>query len=139
MFFFLNFPEFKKVTIVSDSIAKNVDDIESVVVQSFSGDTVAKIAYKVDKGIARWDKFDYVLSNVGTNEVDNRASTDATISDFGNLLGIVKKKHPKINIIISSILPRPKDYDDTDVFTRRINSYLLNHMSKPYNFKSIKS
>lgn len=124
---------------MSDSIAKNVADIEGVVVQSFRGDTIANLAYKVDKGIAKLDKFDYVLFHVGTNDVDNRHSFDAIISDFGNLIGIVRKKYPKINIIISSILPRPVDYDDTDAFTRRINSYLLDHMSKPYNFKFIKS
>ena len=124
---------------MSDSIAKNVADIEGVVVQSFRGDTVANIAYKVDKKIAKLDNFDYVLFHVGTNDVDNRYSFEAIISDFGNLIGIVRKKYPKINIIISSILPRPKDYNETDEFSRKINSYLLDKMSKPYNFKFIKS
>ena len=41
---------------MSDSIAKNVADIEGVVVQPFSGDTVAQIGYKVDKKIAKLDK-----------------------------------------------------------------------------------
>ena len=107
--------------------------------QSFSGDTISKITYKVDKNIAKLNNFDYVLFHVGTNDVDNESSFDHIISDFGNLIGVVRKKYPKINIIISSILPRPKDYDATDPFTRRINSYLLNNMSKPYNFKFIKS
>ena len=76
---------------------------------------------------------------MGTNDVDNKCSFDAIISDFGNLIGIVSKKYQKINIIKSSIIPRPRDYDDTDTFTWRINLYLLDHMSKPYNFKFIKS
>ena len=124
---------------MSDSIAKNVADIEGVVVQPFSGDTIAKINYKVEKNIVKLDKFDYVLSHVGTNDVDRGFSFNAIISDFGNLIGIVRKKYSKINIIISSILPRPVDYDQTDAFTRKINSYLLNNMSKTYNFKFIKS
>ena len=100
---------------------------------------MANIAYKVDKKIAKLDSFDYVLFHVGTNDVDNRYSFEAIMFDFGNLLGIVRKKYPKIFIIISSILPRPKNYDETDDFTRRINSYLLDKMSKPYDFKNIKS
>lgn len=124
-----------------------MDYIEGVVLQDFPGDTIAKLANKVQRGIAKLDKFDYVLVHVGTNDVENnlkrmkneQEAYDAILSDFGNLIGVIKKKNPKINIIISSILPRPKDYDQTDGFTRKINSYLLNNMSKPYNFKFIKS
>ena len=57
----MTFPEFKKVTIVSDFIAKSVADIDGMVVQSFSGGTVAEIGYKVDEKKAKLDKFDYVL------------------------------------------------------------------------------
>lgn len=132
---------------MSDSIAKNVDYIQGVTLQAFPGDTIARLAHRIDYGVAKLDNFDYVIIHVGTNDVElnfkrmrsEKEAYDAILSDFGNLIGIIRKKKPKINIIISSILPRPKDYDQTDIFTRKINSYLLNNMSKPYKFTFIKS
>ena len=49
--FFSLFPERKKVTIISDSIAKHVSGIDGVVLQCFSGDKIAQIGNKIDNGI----------------------------------------------------------------------------------------
>lgn len=121
--------------------------IEGVALQAFPGDTIARMANRIDCDVAKLDGFDYVLIHVGTNDVElnhkrcrsELEAYDCILSDFGNLIGIIRKKKPKIKIIISSILPRPKDYNQTDIFTRKINSYLLNNMSKTYNFRFIKS
>ena len=41
------FTEYKKVTIVSDSIAKYVTGIEGVQLQSFSGDTISRPVWEI--------------------------------------------------------------------------------------------
>ena len=79
-----------------DSIAKHVWGIEGVVVQSFSGDMIAKIADKVDPGRASLNNFDYVIFHTGTNDTDNKASFYDMTSDYGNLVGICRKKSHKL-------------------------------------------
>ena len=80
-----------------------------------------------------------ILLHVGTNDIDDKAPFHNMLSDFGNLLGVVRKLKPTIKIIISSILLRPVDYDDTDNPSRRVNSYLEKIMSKKMRFLFIKS
>lgn len=74
---------------------------------------------------------------MGTNDIGNRACFKAIISDFGNLVAICRKQKPKINIIISAIIPRPKDHLVTDPMIRGVNKYLDKNMSKNHNFKFI--
>lgn len=97
------------------------------------------MANRLKNGEVTLSDFDYVIFHVGTNDVGNKASFDAMISDYGNLIGICRKVKPNINIVISAILPRPVDHDITDTHIRRVNSYLLNNMSKSMNFKFIKT
>ena len=140
IFFSLSFiAEFKKVVIVSDSIAKHVQGIEGVDVRAFLGDSISKIGYRIDKKHVILDKYDYILLHVGTNDINRKASFHGMISDFGNLIGICRKRKPSIKIIISAILPRPVDFDNTDNPSRRVNGYLEKFMSKKMNFLFIKS
>ena len=81
--------------------------------------------------------FDIVIFHVGTNNIDNRATFKAIISDFGNLVAICRKQKPGIKLIMSSIIPRPRDHLVTDPMIRDINKYLDKNMSKNQNFKFI--
>ena len=107
--------------------------------QSFRGDTIAQIANKVERGIASLKNFDYVIFHVGTNDIDDKASFHAMQSDYGNLVGICRRKYPKINIIMSAIIPRPRDHQITNDPIKRINFYMEKTMSKTLNFKFIKT
>lgn len=129
------FTEYKKVTIVSDSIAKYVTGIEGVQLQSFSGDTISRLANRLSTGQVRLNKFDYVIFHVGTNDIARNAPFEHIISDYGNLIGIARKIKPKINIIMSAILPRPVDHIKTDPLIRRVNSHILKNMTKHMNIR----
>lgn len=59
------------------------------------------------------------------------------MSDFGNLVAICRKQNPGIKIIISAIIPRPRDHSDTDPMIRSVNTYLQKTMSKRLNFHFI--
>lgn len=127
----------RQVTIISDSIAKYVSGIDGVVVQAFSGDTVSRLANRLLSRQASLEQFDYVIFHVGTNDIANRASFNAIISDFGNLIAICRKVKPNIKIIVSAILPRPVDHATTDSVIRQVNSYLMKNMSRNMNFRFI--
>ena len=108
-----------------------------MVLQCFPGDRIAQIANKIDCGEANIAPYDYVLIHVGTNDIGSRASYQSILSDYGNLIGILRKKKRHISIIISAIIPRPKDHFDTDPMIRRVNAHLQKVMSKDLNFKFI--
>ena len=129
--------EKRKVTIIGDSIIKNVSGIDGCLVQSFRGDTIAQLANKINNKKARLLPYDYVILHVGTNDIDNHAPFVNIMKDFANLIGIDRKIHPAIFIIVSAILPRPCDYKESDSKVRDVNSHLNKHMSKDLNFKFV--
>lgn len=140
LFLFLSLvAEMKKVTIVSDSIAKYVFGIEGVLLQAFRGDTIGRISSRIKSGEVKLNGFDYVIFHVGTNDIGRKSPFDSIISDYGNLIGICRQANPNIKIIMSAILPRPIDHDVTDNIIRRVNGYLNSNMSKPMNFRFIKT
>ena len=59
------------------------------------------------------------------------------MSDFGSLIAICRKQKPGNNIIISAIIPRPRDHLDTDPMIRSVNSNLQKKTSKSQNFQFI--
>ena len=117
--FFFIFPEIRKVTLIGDSIIKNVSGIDGCSIQSFRGDTISKLANKIFSKVAKLLPYDYVILHVGTNDIDNR------------------KLHPTVQIIVSAIIPRPCDYKVSDPMVRDINSYLNKVMSRDMNFKFV--
>ena len=129
--------EAKKVTIMSDSMAKYVSGIDGVKLQVFRGDTIARLTNRIAKGESDLGPFDYVIVHVRTNDIGRRQPFENIISDFANLVGIIRKVKHRINVINSAILPRPVDHEDTEEMIRRINFHLKNEMSKDLNFKFI--
>ena len=96
------FPDCRKVTIISDLIAKNVSGLDGV-------SLFQEIQYQILQisiiGCGRSNPYDFVILHVGTHDIDNRAPFDSMISDFGNLIGILKRCKPSIHIIVSANLP----------------------------------
>ena len=67
--------------------------------------------------------------------MSHKIAYNGIISDFANLIAIVRKKKPGITVIVSSILPRPVDHSATDDLIREINSCLKDSMSMDMEFK----
>ena len=82
------------------TIAKHVSGIDGVVLQYFAGDIIAQIANKNDNNTAVLEPYDYVLIHVGMNDIGDWASYQITLSDYGNLIGIIRKQKRSINIIM---------------------------------------
>ena len=98
------------MTLIGDSIIKNVSGIDGCYVQFYRGDTISKLANKITSKVAKLLPYDYVLLHVGTNDFDNRAPFENIIKDYETLIGIIRKLHPNVEIIVSAIIPRPCDY-----------------------------
>ena len=98
--------------------------------QAFRGDTIAILTNRIARREADLAPFDYVIIHVGTNNIARRESFESILSDYANLIGIIRKVKPVINIIISAILPRPVDHEVTDQMIRNVNHFLKDRMSK---------
>ena len=73
--------------------------------------------------------------HVGTNNIGNignRERYDGMISDYANLIAIVRRCKPGIRIVVSSILPRTVSI--TDKMIKNVNRHLKDIMSKDLNF-----
>ena len=102
IWFFNLITEYRRVVIISDSIAKNITGIFGATVQSLRGYTITQVAMKLDQDSISLVPYDYVILHVGTNDIDNRAPYDNIIPDFGHLIGICRKKKRSVQIIVST-------------------------------------
>ena len=136
-FGFIYICRISKVTIIADSIAKHLSGLHGVTLQIFSGLTIAQIASKIDNHEANLEPYYYVIIYAGTNDIGYRRSYRDIVSDYGNLVGICRKKKPSVQIVISAILPRPKDHAITDPVIRDVNKNLRLYMSKSMRFKFV--
>lgn len=70
------------------------------------------------------DNVDVIAVHVGTNNVSDRDSVYAIINDYRNLIHTVKQSLPRTELLISSILPRPTDYQ-ANVVIAEVNRQLF--------------
>lgn len=105
--------------------------------QAYSGARISTIKKKLDQGEINLSNYSYCLIHVGTNDVRD-FSVDRIIADFRELFVKFKSLSPHIKLYISSILPRPVDFDLTGFKCANINRQLLSVCSK-YNIIFIKS
>lgn len=126
--------EFRKVIIVGDSIIKDMSPIDGVIIKSFPGVTISKLAVLISKRQIQLDTRDYIILHVGTNNIGRRDSFDDITSDYGNLIATIRKLNPSIHIIVSAIIPRPVDHIETDSMIRSVNKCLKDRMSIDMGF-----
>ena len=95
-----------------------------------------------------------MLIHVGTNDVDNLVNIEpkykkktfdkerayeCMMSDYGNLIGVIRRKRTKLSIILSAILPRPKDHMNTDPLIRKVNGYIKKQIAKTSQIRFLRS
>jgi hypothetical protein len=54
--------------------------------------------------------YSHIITHLGTNDIVN-STTDKIIADFRELILLIKSTDSLVNIFISSILPRPVDFN----------------------------
>lgn len=117
----------KRVLILCDSIGKYLDGMKDTVVQSFSGANLGYIKYVIDKEyiyLHEFDSFSHVILHFGTNDIEKH-SIEIILCKFRNLIYSVRNRNRDINILISSILPRPVDFVQLGYKVVQINKALI--------------
>lgn len=113
--------------------------IEGVIIKSFRGDSIAQLSGRIDRREVDLSPFDYIIVHVGTNNIDRRESLDNMKSDYGNLIGIIKRKKSSIRIIMSAIIPRPIDHTVTDSMIKAVNNSLRREIGPDLGFHFVET
>ena len=98
----------RKITIVSDSIAKHVTDIREAKVIAFPGINISRLTNKFSQGLIDL-RSKYVLLHVGTNDINTLDITEIC-SSYNDLITTVRSTSA-CKVLVSSILPRPIDFE----------------------------
>ena len=107
------------VAIISDSIAKHVDHIDFAEVWAYPGAHVHSLTAKIRHSLIPVGQFDILIFHVGTNDIHTLSPKDLLV-EFSDLISATRElSHARI--AISSILPRPVDFDLTGSKIKGIN------------------
>ena len=110
------------IHIISDSLLKDVSLPGLARVSVFRGATLITLWHTVceNRIAVDWDDVSLVIIHAGTNDVDNGDGWDV-LRRIGALICVLRTKNRDLNFIVSSILPRPKDFEQTNPTIKRVN------------------
>lgn len=112
-----------KVLLLGDSLVKYVSNLNNTQVLAFKGITIEQLAVRVlQNKIPHLSNKELVLTHVGTNNVE-KDSLETMVSKTNFLIDMIRAKLPNVPILVSLIIPRPKDFDK------------LGNKVKQYNFR----
>lgn len=111
-----------RLLVLSDSIAKYVK-LRNGEVMAFRGANIGELTGQIKYHKGSISNFNQLIIHVGTNDIYN-LTVDQFKSAYCNLISIVKSYFPHIKFGMSSILPRPVDFNDTNKKICSINQNL---------------
>ena len=101
-----------RVIVVSDSILKYCNLFPFAHLVPFRGADLSDVIFKERRSrIAEWRDYDLVFLHIGTNDIANYQAR-LVHNRTKTLIRLIQASNPYIQIIISSILPRPCDIDN---------------------------
>ena len=114
-----------KVVILSDSLLKHASLPGVAEVHCVRGATFSTLKEGVDhdRYIKDWKAYNLVIIHCGTNDIDN-GNQKNILKETTALVAKVQKRNTELKFIISSILPRPKDFETTNPIIKRVNEVL---------------
>ena len=102
-----------KTLIFSDSICQFCylpDHADFYIVR---GATIHTLICRVKRNLLNYSLYNLIIIHVGTNDVDNGRTPDQISEDYSKLIAEIRAR-TDTNIVISAIIPRPKDFDFTN-------------------------
>ena len=104
--------------------------LENAEVVVFRGANIGEIRYKLERNKKMFEKYMNFIVHVGTNDVQ-KLSNDQFKSAYCNLITRIKTLFPSEVIGISSILPRPVDFEKSNEKIKKVN-YHRNELCNKY-------
>lgn len=117
--------------ILSDSIMKYVEGIAATHVIAFRGATIEDLQTLVLESDGRFDgrlsdleDARVILVHVGTNDLEEKVSVPTIMRRFQHLIATIQVRYPRAQVVISTILPRMKDLEETRDHIKMVNKSL---------------
>lgn len=105
----------KRTLVLGDSLVKHISTKRMstaqnhVSVKTLRGARVKDAEYYIVRSADSLPEFDSVVLQLGTNNVSDGDSPRQIIQDFEDIIDTVSQSLPNANIVLSSLLPRPRD------------------------------
>ena len=111
-----------EVIVLSDSILKYAEFGHHALLEAIRGATIRDFIRLIQNGHlhVRWQRIGLVIIHLGTNDVSNGDGASIRPS-MEELIDLIRLRNRHIAIIISSILPRPLDYEYTKETVKSVN------------------
>ena len=110
-----------RVAILSDFIAKYVDNIRHCEVIAFSSININALTHKIQTRNLILDR-EFTILHVGTNNIETKNAGEI-LSCYNNLISVIRQIN-NTKIIISAILPRPIDHSSLGDRVKLVNTKL---------------
>ena len=103
--------ETKRVLVITDSIGKYLEDIWYMELVAVRGARINSMKTMIKNKEINLSLYSHIIIHLGTDDVNS--TTDKIIADFRELILLIKSTDSLVKIFISSILPRPVDFNYT--------------------------
>ena len=122
--------------VIGDSMLQHLSKIDDALVFSYPGITIAQLTCLIRRNIIPelW-RARVVVALLGTNDVANTTSAADIMHDFYHLVQALRNYNPFLHIMLSTIIPRPRDYQNRDTVDN-INQ-LLKDYAHTWNYTAV--
>jgi hypothetical protein len=120
------------IIIIADSVLRDCEEPNESRLMVYCGATVKNITRIIRREHINFNETKLCILHLGTNDVANREQ-EVVVSRMSELVHQIVRKRPDIQVVISAILPRPRDYARTKPAIRLVNRELATWCSQKRN------
>ncbi|CAC5422083.1 unnamed protein product [Mytilus coruscus] len=128
----------KPSIVISDSILKYLPEMRNTQLQAFGGLSCELLLRKLKNRVFTWYHFNNIIVHVGTNDLFN-INTNVFEKYIRDIIHELRICNPDCVIILSSILPRPCDFNHSELFVINFNNVLKQLSSSLTNVRYMAS
>ena len=132
----------KPIAVLTDSLLKDCEEPRDADVVVYRGATLKTLTKEVRSRKIDLSGTQLCIIHIGTNDVDN-GDFDVIVPRYHELVSQIVRHNYIIKLVITSILPRPVDFEKTQWIIQQVNADLkrlcyfksnlhFNHMHKSY-------
>jgi len=129
--------------VLGDSILHHFSSIKDCNIYSFSGIKILELKDLISRFPCLLTKSSVILVHVGTNDIKSNMLASTLIERFHSLVSCIHDVNPSARILVSSILPRKKDFvapaSSIDKALVREVNFLLRQYSQSWGFYFVAS
>ena len=125
--------------VLGDSIARRLPDMRDCDNMARGGETLGSLRMRLANGMIRVGQAQVIVMHVGTNDVANGSSPRQIAASYDQVIKSIKHQNPRATIVVSAIVPRWLDDQDTGPVIASINKMLQENSDRVWNCLMVRS